>query len=251
MITAGPPVGSADSASAAEKVVPSADVSSIVSADAPPAMRGRTRSAGRSGGWASKAKHTAALLGVVWSGATRILRRRRSRSAAAVVAARAFDLGSALAAAPAAAVVVAVRARPPSERGDHDHDHNDDDRQRDEDRAGELPGAQVLLAHHSPPARKCPAEVSHVSASRTNTHVPSTGRKRPSPCHHRITATLRPSTTSSAKPVNRCSPASSSNPNRTRQASATTTTKTRITSPDARWVNEATREPRKGGRTLP
>src|SRR3954454_21947746 len=65
MITAGPPVGSADSANAAEKVVPSADVSSIISADAPPAMRGRTRSAGRSGGWASKAKHTAALLGSV------------------------------------------------------------------------------------------------------------------------------------------------------------------------------------------
>src|SRR3954454_17818389 len=74
MITAGPPVGSADSANAAEKVVPSADVSSIISADAPPAMRGRTRSAGRSGGWASKAKHTAALLEVVWSGAPRILR---------------------------------------------------------------------------------------------------------------------------------------------------------------------------------
>src|SRR4051812_45399402 len=157
MTPAGPPVGSADSANAAEKVVPSADVSSIISADAPPAMRGRTRSAGRSGGWASKAKHTAALLGVVWSGAPRILRRRRSRSAAAVVAARAFDLGPALAAAPA--VVVGVRARPASDRGDHDHDHDDDDRQRDEDRAGELPGAQVLLAHHSPPARKCPAEV--------------------------------------------------------------------------------------------
>src|SRR5919202_3693459 len=62
MITAGPPVGSADSASAAENDVPSADVSSMISAAAPPAMRGRTRSAGRSGGWASKAKHTAALL---------------------------------------------------------------------------------------------------------------------------------------------------------------------------------------------
>src|SRR3954463_10626591 len=109
MITAGAPVGSADWASAAEKVVPSADVSSRISADAPPAMRGRTRSAGRSGGWASKAKHTAGLLGVVWSGAPRILRRRRPRSAAAVVAARAFDLGPALAAAPA--VVVGVRAR--------------------------------------------------------------------------------------------------------------------------------------------
>src|SRR3954469_19297695 len=109
MITAGPPVGSADSATAAEKVVPSAEVSSIVSADAPPAMRGRTRSAGRSGGWASKAKHTAALLGVVWSGAPRILRPRRGRSAAA----GALDL-AALAAAPA--VVVGVRARPASER---------------------------------------------------------------------------------------------------------------------------------------
>src|SRR4051812_49402356 len=119
MITAGPPVGSADSASAAEKVVPSAEVSSIVSADAPPAMRGRTRSAGRSGGWASKAKHTAALLRVVWSGAPRILRPRRGRSAAAVAAAGALDLGPALAAAPA--VVVGVRARPASERGDHDH----------------------------------------------------------------------------------------------------------------------------------
>src|SRR3954449_8740052 len=108
MITAGPPVGSADSARAAEKVGRAAEVSSSISADAPPAMRGRTRSAGRSGGWASKAKHTAALLGVVWSGAPRILRRPRSRSAAAVVAARAFDLGPALAAAPAAAVVVGV-----------------------------------------------------------------------------------------------------------------------------------------------
>src|SRR3954468_14534929 len=82
MITAGPPVGSADSASAAERVVPSADVSSRISADAPPAMRGRTRSAGRSGGWASKAKHTAALLAVVWSGAPRILRRPGGRAAA-------------------------------------------------------------------------------------------------------------------------------------------------------------------------
>src|SRR3954452_8304082 len=87
MITAGPPVGSADSANAAEKVVPSADVSSIISADAPPAMRGRTRSAGRSGGWASKAKHTAALLGVVWRGPPRLLRRRPAPSAARKAAA--------------------------------------------------------------------------------------------------------------------------------------------------------------------
>src|SRR3954464_2909434 len=65
MITAGPPDGSADSARAAENAAPSADVSSIMSAPAPPAMRGRTRSAGRSGGWASKAKHTAALLGSI------------------------------------------------------------------------------------------------------------------------------------------------------------------------------------------
>src|SRR3954452_18241003 len=128
MITAGPPVGSADSASAAEKVVPSADVSSIVSADAPPAMRGRTSAAGRSGGGASKAKHTAALLAVVWSGAPRILRRRRGRSAAAVVAAAgALDL-AVLAPAPAAAVVVGIRAGPASEGGDHEHDHDDDDR---------------------------------------------------------------------------------------------------------------------------
>src|SRR5919199_4941469 len=62
MITPGPPLGSADSASAAENSVPSAEVSSRTSAPAPPAIRGRTRSAGSSGGWASKAKHTAALL---------------------------------------------------------------------------------------------------------------------------------------------------------------------------------------------
>src|SRR3954453_22107107 len=154
MITAGPPVGSADSASAAEKVVPSADVSSIVSADAPPAMRGRTRSAGRSGGWASKAKHTAALLAVVWSGAPRILRRRRGRSAAVVVVAAAGALDPAALAAAPAAVVVGVRPGPTSERGNDEHDHDDDDRQRDEDGAGELPGAQVLLAHHSLPASK-------------------------------------------------------------------------------------------------
>src|SRR4051794_22698702 len=149
MITAGPPVGSADSASAAEKVVPSADVSSIVSADAPPAMRGRTRSAGRSGGWASKAKHTAALLRVVWSGAPLILRPRRrgSAAAAAVVAARALDLPAAA----APAVVVGVRARPAPDHRDDGHDHDDHDRQRDEERAGELPRAQALLAHHSPP----------------------------------------------------------------------------------------------------
>src|SRR3954466_6245357 len=67
MMTAGPPVGSTPSASAAENVVPSAEVSSSFSAPAPPAMGGRrTRSAGRSGGWASKAKHTAILLG--WAG---------------------------------------------------------------------------------------------------------------------------------------------------------------------------------------
>src|SRR3954467_1318660 len=67
MITAGPPDGSAASASAAENVVPSAEVSSSLSAPAPPAIRGRrTRSAGRSGGGASKAKHTATLLG--WAG---------------------------------------------------------------------------------------------------------------------------------------------------------------------------------------
>src|SRR5919199_3090072 len=62
MITPGPPLGSADSASAAENSVPSAEVSSRTSAPAPPAIRGRTRSAGSSGGWASKAKHTATLL---------------------------------------------------------------------------------------------------------------------------------------------------------------------------------------------
>src|SRR3954453_2246275 len=67
MITAGPPDGSAAWASAAENVVPSAEVSSSLSAPAPPAMRGRrTRSAGRSGGGAAKAKHTATLLG--WAG---------------------------------------------------------------------------------------------------------------------------------------------------------------------------------------
>src|SRR3954454_17748733 len=67
MITAGPPDGSAASASAAENVVPSAEVSSSLSAPAPPAIRGRrTRSAGRSGGGGSKAKHTAPLLG--WAG---------------------------------------------------------------------------------------------------------------------------------------------------------------------------------------
>src|SRR4051812_6748134 len=70
MMTAGPPDGSAASARAAENVVPSAEVSSILSAPAPPAMRGwRMRSAGRSSGWASKAKHTAALLG--WTGGPR------------------------------------------------------------------------------------------------------------------------------------------------------------------------------------
>src|SRR3954466_14892695 len=67
MITAGPPDGSAASAAAAGNVVPSAEVSSSLSAPAPPAIRGRrTRSAGRSGGGGSKAKHTATLLG--WGG---------------------------------------------------------------------------------------------------------------------------------------------------------------------------------------
>src|SRR3954462_8963214 len=101
MITAGPPDGSGASASAAENVAPSADVSSSVSAPAPPAMRGwRTRSSGRSGGWASKAKHT--------EGSPRLDRAVRAGSygRSAVFAALALDL-PALA---AAAVVVAVLA---------------------------------------------------------------------------------------------------------------------------------------------
>src|SRR3954469_13856252 len=109
MITPGP-APSADSASAAENVVPSADVSSSFSAPAPPAIRGWTRSAGSAGGRASNAKHTGGSL------LTRVVGARRSygagdkgrrRSFLAVVAAvAAFDLALA-----AAAVVVAVLAR--------------------------------------------------------------------------------------------------------------------------------------------
>src|SRR4051812_50127545 len=53
MATAGPLAPGA-SASAAEKRVPSAEVSSSVSAPAPPAIGGRARSGGRAGGRAAK-----------------------------------------------------------------------------------------------------------------------------------------------------------------------------------------------------
>src|SRR3954453_15694436 len=90
MITAGPPDGSAASASAAENVVPSAGVSSSLSAPAPPAIRGRrTRSAGRSGGWASKAKHTATLLG--WAGGALGSYDRRARAVARASRVRAHE----------------------------------------------------------------------------------------------------------------------------------------------------------------
>src|SRR3954462_948532 len=61
MTTAGS-CGSGDTARAAEKGVPSAEVSSSVSAAAPPATGGSARSAGRSGGRASKSKHIEAPL---------------------------------------------------------------------------------------------------------------------------------------------------------------------------------------------
>src|SRR3954447_12171839 len=61
MTTAGS-CGSGDTAGAAEKGVPSAEVSWSVSAAAPPATGGSARSAGRSGGRASKSKHIEAPL---------------------------------------------------------------------------------------------------------------------------------------------------------------------------------------------
>src|SRR5215210_622971 len=64
-ITTARPLGSGASASAAEKRVPSAEPSSSTSAPAPPAIRGRARSAGRSGGRASNAKHMLADDGTV------------------------------------------------------------------------------------------------------------------------------------------------------------------------------------------
>ena len=49
--------GAGDSASAARKRVPSAELSSSGSAAAPPAIGASARSGGRSGGTASKSKH--------------------------------------------------------------------------------------------------------------------------------------------------------------------------------------------------
>src|SRR3954466_13420882 len=114
MMTAGPPVGSTASASAAENVVPSAEVSSSFSAPAPPAMRGRrTRSAGRSGGWASNAKHTASSprLDGQWPRILRPVSRRRRRRGA-----RPCRLGP-------ATVVVAALAPALSDRRDDQDDH--------------------------------------------------------------------------------------------------------------------------------
>src|SRR4051795_11930832 len=114
MMTAGPPVGSTASASAAEDVVPSAEVSSSFSAPAPPAMRGRrTRSAGRSGGWASNAKHTASSprLDGQWPRILRPVSRRRRRRGA-----RPCRLG------PATVVVAALAPALSDRRDDHD-DH--------------------------------------------------------------------------------------------------------------------------------
>ena len=62
-MTTARPRGSGDSASAAEKRVPSADSSSSSSAPAPPAIG--AMSAGRSGGEASNAKHMAVDNGTV------------------------------------------------------------------------------------------------------------------------------------------------------------------------------------------
>src|SRR3954468_22123800 len=113
-MTAGPPVASTASGSAAENVVPSAEVSSSFSAPAPPAMRGRrTRSAGRSGGWASNAKHTASSprLDGQWPRILRRVSRRRRRRGA-----RPCRLG------PATVVVAALAPALSDRRDDHD-DH--------------------------------------------------------------------------------------------------------------------------------
>ena len=74
------------------------------------------------------------------------------------------------------AVIAGVRAQL---RGD-DHDRDRDDRQRHEDRADQL------AAHD----RYSPAEPSHVSPSSAKTAEPSSGRKRPAPCHQRTTITF-------------------------------------------------------------
>src|SRR5688572_10928814 len=84
----------------------------------------------------------------------------------------------------------ARRAEPGRDRDDRDRH----DRHRDQQGADQLPG---LGARHRS-ARKSPAEVSHVTASRPNTEIPSRGSSRLSRCQRRITAIFRASTTSNA-----------------------------------------------------